>query len=195
MGSYSFREWTMPFTPKQAGALELKVRAFNRIGQSQPMQALWNPAGYMRNVVRDHTRERRMKRNAAMKNNCSIRSLSRPARLLLAGLFGLLATSVQALDIELPAETAQYTPSDLPGYTLVLRNCMICHSAQYAQSQPPASPRAYWDATVKKMKKPFGATYPDEDTAAMVDYLVKTYGAEHAASTTAATTGAPETQK
>ncbi len=51
LGVYSFREWTVPFTPKHAGALELKVRAFNRIGQSQPMQALWNPAGYMRNVV------------------------------------------------------------------------------------------------------------------------------------------------
>jgi hypothetical protein len=27
------------------------VRAVNRIGQSQPMEPLWNPAGYMRNVV------------------------------------------------------------------------------------------------------------------------------------------------
>jgi len=30
------------------------------------------------------------------------------------------------------------------------------------------------------MKKPFGAPFPDEDIAAMVDYLVKTYGAERA---------------
>jgi sulfite dehydrogenase len=28
------------------------------------------------------------------------------------------------------------------------------------------------------MKKPFGATFPDADVPAMVDYLVKTYGAE-----------------
>ena len=34
-----------------AGAHELKVRATNRIGQSQPMAPLWNPPGYMRNVV------------------------------------------------------------------------------------------------------------------------------------------------
>jgi hypothetical protein len=27
------------------------VRAVNRIGQGQPASALWNPAGYMRNVV------------------------------------------------------------------------------------------------------------------------------------------------
>jgi hypothetical protein len=50
-GKYSFREWTLPFTPAKTGSLELKVRAFNRIGQTQPMDALWNPSGYMRNVV------------------------------------------------------------------------------------------------------------------------------------------------
>ncbi|TCT00441.1 molybdopterin-dependent oxidoreductase [Paralcaligenes ureilyticus] len=50
-GKYSFREWTMPFKPAKRGALELKVRATNRIGQTQPMSALWNPSGYMRNVV------------------------------------------------------------------------------------------------------------------------------------------------
>lgn len=50
-GKYSFREWTAIFTPPQAGIYELKVRAINRIGQSQPMDALWNPSGYMRNVV------------------------------------------------------------------------------------------------------------------------------------------------
>ena len=33
------------------GKHELKVRAVNRIGQSQPTDALWNPPGYMRNVV------------------------------------------------------------------------------------------------------------------------------------------------
>jgi sulfite dehydrogenase (cytochrome) subunit A len=51
LGKYSFREWTIPFAPKQAGDLELKVKATNRIGQSQPMEPLWNPSGYMRNVV------------------------------------------------------------------------------------------------------------------------------------------------
>jgi len=51
LGKYSFREWQIPFTPRNSGALTLKVRATNRIGQSQPMEPLWNPAGYMRNVV------------------------------------------------------------------------------------------------------------------------------------------------
>lgn len=50
LGRYSFREFTFGFTP-EAGAYDLRVRAWNRVGQSQPMEALWNPAGYMRNVV------------------------------------------------------------------------------------------------------------------------------------------------
>ena len=97
----------------------------------------------------------------------------------------LLATSAltpyfaTALDIQqLPPETAVFKPSELPGYTLAQRNCMTCHSVHYIQSQPPASPRGYWEATVKKMRVPFGAKLADEDIPAIVDYLVKTYGAE-----------------
>ncbi len=51
LGKYSFREWSIPFRPAGPGAYELKVKATNRIGQSQPLSPLWNPAGYMRNVV------------------------------------------------------------------------------------------------------------------------------------------------
>jgi sulfite dehydrogenase len=85
-----------------------------------------------------------------------------------------------ALDIQLPPETATFRPSALPGYALVQRNCMSCHSVHYIQSQPLSSPRSYWDATVKKMKKPFGAQFSDADIPDMVDYLVKIYGAERA---------------
>jgi len=51
LGRYSFREWTASFTPPRQGDYALKVRALNRIGQQQPLQAQWNPAGYLRNVV------------------------------------------------------------------------------------------------------------------------------------------------
>ena len=51
MGKYSFREWKIAFKPQAKGTHELMVRAVNRIGQSQPTDPLWNPAGYMRNVV------------------------------------------------------------------------------------------------------------------------------------------------
>lgn len=51
LGRYSFREWTASFTPPRPGNYALKVRALNRIGQQQPLEAQWNPAGYLRNVV------------------------------------------------------------------------------------------------------------------------------------------------
>ena len=50
LGRYSFREFTFGFTPDK-GSHDLRVRAWNRSGQSQPMEPLWQPAGYMRNVV------------------------------------------------------------------------------------------------------------------------------------------------
>jgi DMSO/TMAO reductase YedYZ molybdopterin-dependent catalytic subunit len=48
---YSFGEWSARFKPSARGPYSLQVRAINRVGESQPMNALWNPAGYMRNVV------------------------------------------------------------------------------------------------------------------------------------------------
>ena len=51
LGKYSFRAWEAIFTPNRPGKMELKVRAINRVGESQPMSPLWNPPGYMRNVV------------------------------------------------------------------------------------------------------------------------------------------------
>jgi sulfite dehydrogenase len=50
LGKYSFREWNMS-VKLAAGDYELKVRATNNVGVTQPMEARWNPAGYMRNVV------------------------------------------------------------------------------------------------------------------------------------------------
>jgi sulfite dehydrogenase (cytochrome) subunit A len=50
LGKYSFREWTLP-VKLAAGSAELKVRATNNAGDTQPMDPLWNPAGYLRNVV------------------------------------------------------------------------------------------------------------------------------------------------
>jgi sulfite dehydrogenase (cytochrome) subunit A len=50
LGKYSFREWQMPVR-LAAGAYELKVRATSNGGEVQPMEPLWNGAGYLRNVV------------------------------------------------------------------------------------------------------------------------------------------------
>ena len=50
LGNYSFREWSLP-VKLEAGSYELKVRATNNSGDTQPADARWNPAGYMRNVI------------------------------------------------------------------------------------------------------------------------------------------------
>jgi sulfite dehydrogenase len=51
LGRYSFREWSAAWTPPSPGSHRLMVRAFNGIGESQGTQPLWNPAGYLRNVI------------------------------------------------------------------------------------------------------------------------------------------------
>ena len=51
LGKFSFREWTTAFTPTRKGPMEIRVRAESNSGDIQPMQALWNPSGYKRNVV------------------------------------------------------------------------------------------------------------------------------------------------
>jgi hypothetical protein len=51
LGRYSFREWSAAWTPTRGGSYTLMVRAVNAIGESQGLEPLWNPAGYLRNVV------------------------------------------------------------------------------------------------------------------------------------------------
>jgi DMSO/TMAO reductase YedYZ molybdopterin-dependent catalytic subunit len=51
LGKYSFREWEIAFTPETEGERKLLCKATNILGQSQPLEPLWNPSGYMRNVV------------------------------------------------------------------------------------------------------------------------------------------------
>jgi sulfite dehydrogenase (cytochrome) subunit A len=50
LGKYSFREWMLP-VELAPGIHDLRVRATNNAGDTQPMEPRWNPAGYLRNVV------------------------------------------------------------------------------------------------------------------------------------------------
>lgn len=50
-GKYSFRRWEMPLRLSSRGPYELKIKALNTAGNSQPDHANWNPAGFMRNVI------------------------------------------------------------------------------------------------------------------------------------------------
>lgn len=51
LGKFSFREWKLDYVPTQKGVVALMVKATANSGETQPMTALWNPGGYIRNVV------------------------------------------------------------------------------------------------------------------------------------------------
>src|SRR5882762_11961925 len=86
----------------------------------------------------------------------SMRSRANMACVLKIALAALCAAPpAGALDITLPAETASFKASDLPGYPLVQQNCLVCHSAQYVQFQPPSSPPTQCAATEKTINTTF----------------------------------------
>ncbi len=51
MGKYSWIQWTCLWQPGKAGRYTLQVKATNSIGESQPGDGLWNPAGFLRNKI------------------------------------------------------------------------------------------------------------------------------------------------
>jgi sulfite dehydrogenase len=51
LGKYAWRQWTYTWRPKKSGKYTLMVKATDTIGESQPFDSLWNPAGFMRNNI------------------------------------------------------------------------------------------------------------------------------------------------
>jgi DMSO/TMAO reductase YedYZ molybdopterin-dependent catalytic subunit len=51
IGSYSFRTWRFPWTPKHPGRYNIAVRATDGSGTTQPDEAVWNPGGYLWNKI------------------------------------------------------------------------------------------------------------------------------------------------
>jgi DMSO/TMAO reductase YedYZ molybdopterin-dependent catalytic subunit len=49
-GKYSFRRWQASITPSR-GEQTIMVRCTNSDGEVQPLQANWNPSGFMRNAI------------------------------------------------------------------------------------------------------------------------------------------------
>lgn len=62
-----------------------------------------------------------------------------------------------------------------PGKEAVERNCSVCHSLDYIPMNSRFLDRAKWDATIKKMAGPYGATIDPEDAKVILDYLAKNY--------------------
>jgi len=83
----------------------------------------------------------------------------------------------QAKTIDMPADSVAWRQSDLPGYQLVMQKCTTCHSAHYAEYQPPNTGVGYWNTQVLRMKNVFKAPITDEEVPIIVQYLNQTYGA------------------
>ena len=50
-GKYSFRQWQTEFTPDARGEQTVMVRCTNTSGVVQPSRPIWNPPGFMQNVI------------------------------------------------------------------------------------------------------------------------------------------------
>ncbi|WP_242560463.1 MULTISPECIES: sulfite:cytochrome C oxidoreductase subunit B [Pandoraea] len=116
-----------------------------------------------------------------MKNLKFTPDLTRAAARAL-GLAGVLAgvfagTPAHALDIKLPQETAQLKASTLAGHQAASAWCVMCHSVDYINSQPPM-PSAFWSAEVTKMVKVYGAPIPEDQVKLISEYLGKAYGSD-----------------
>jgi cytochrome c551/c552 len=97
------------------------------------------------------------------------------AQVCLAGV-----VSAAPLSITLPAETAAFKPSSLPGYQLAQQKCSTCHSADYINFQPPGLSLAQWTGEAGKMQHVYGAPISDQDVSIIGAYLAATYGSAKA---------------
>ncbi|HTI68035.1 MAG TPA: cytochrome c [Caulobacteraceae bacterium] len=68
-----------------------------------------------------------------------------------------------------PRETAALPPG--PGADKARLYCLVCHSADYVTTQPPGMPGAFWEASVVKMVRVYGAPIPETETKALAAYL------------------------
>lgn len=75
---------------------------------------------------------------------------------------------------------AQDRPIELaiaPGRDAVEKYCGACHSLDYVTTNSPILDRQGWTREVDKMINVFGAPINPYESAIIIDYLVKNYGA------------------
>lgn len=78
--------------------------------------------------------------------------------------------------ITLPEVPAAFRTSTMPGYEIAARECVICHSPDYINFQPPDMDQAQWTGEANKMHAAFGAPITDDDIKLIGAYLAVTYG-------------------
>jgi cytochrome c5 len=92
-------------------------------------------------------------------------------RAVFAGVFTACAVaSAQAQDRPIELATAS-------GRDAVEKYCGTCHSLDYLTTNSPILDRQGWTSEVDKMINVFGAPINRGETAIIIDYLVKNYGA------------------
>ena len=79
-------------------------------------------------------------------------------------------------EINLPPEGAALRPSELPGYTIALQKCAICHSSDYINLQPPHMSLTQWTAEMVKMQHAYGAPIDESEIKLLAVYFAATYG-------------------
>lgn len=95
----------------------------------------------------------------------------------IAALLALLlsgAAAAKVVSYTLPDEPEVVLPPGA-GADLVATQCAACHSLDYIQTQPYKKGKAFWDATVTKMVKIYGAPVTPEDGEAISAYLAEHY--------------------
>lgn len=99
--------------------------------------------------------------------------MNRFASLLIASLtIGWMAQAAP-VKLSLPGDSTALKAG--AGIEAATASCLTCHSAEYISTQPRLTSTA-WKASVDKMKAKFGAPIPDDQVAALVDYLTANYG-------------------
>ena len=160
LGKYSFREWKARVT-LPPGKREIRVRAANRAGQSQPLEPLWN-------FIRLYAQ-----RSRNDDCDCSVRRQAMKRLAISCLLFGSAAPAMSAqLTYDLPPETAELRPA--PGVETAIL-CKACHSVDYIATQPSKKGKAFWEAEVQKMINTFKAPINTTDASLIIDYLAATY--------------------
>jgi cytochrome c5 len=87
----------------------------------------------------------------------------------------LAAVASVAVSAVMAAETPVVL-KDSPGRATVENMCAGCHSLDYILLNAPFMNKQAWTAEVNKMINAYGAPIPQNDTAAIVDYLAANYG-------------------
>lgn len=81
-------------------------------------------------------------------------------------------TGAAPLTYELPEEPEVALPAG-PGEELLRNNCAACHSLDYIVRQPRGMPLSFWEASVAKMVRAYGADITPEDQKVIADYLAR----------------------